>query len=110
MIWNLYADNKDLKAKRAADHLEYKKLCSDYENYVHSHRIAHLNAKDSDLRIRDRYNRENQALEARIADLEAALDAKSTLALTAQIRVDQLERAALEGHPMANANDIKATE
>jgi chromosome condensin MukBEF ATPase and DNA-binding subunit MukB len=97
MIWNLYADNKDLKAKRAADHLEYKKLRSDYDNCVHAAGMDRRSEKETALRRADRYHRESQDLVTRIADLEAALDAKSTLALTAQIRVDQLERAAREG-------------
>jgi hypothetical protein len=96
MIWNVYAENKKLKAKRAADFLEYKKLRSDYDAYVHAVGKDHRNSKDTEKRILERAHRERKALESRVVDLEAALDAKSTLALTAQIRVDQLELAALE--------------
>ena len=95
MIWRGYAENKELKAKRAADCLEHKKLRSDYESYVHRTGRDYREARDTAELVFYRHHSDMQTLEARIADLEAALDLKSTLALTAQIRVDQLERAAL---------------
>ena len=96
MIWNLYADNKDLRAKRAVDSLEFKKLFSKYENYVHSAGEDYRNQRERHQRTLDWVDNERRDLEAWIIKLEADLDAKSTLALTAQIRVDQLERAALK--------------
>ena len=98
MIWRVYAENKELKAKRAADCLEHKKLRSDYESYVHRTGRDYREARDTAERVFSRHNRDMKTLEDRIDDLQAALDLKSTLALTAQIRIDQLERAALEGN------------
>jgi chromosome condensin MukBEF ATPase and DNA-binding subunit MukB len=97
MIWNVYAELKDMKAKRAEDRLEYRKLRSDYDSQVHNSGRDSRAARDREQRILDRSHRESQTLKARIADLEKALDLKATLALTAQIRIEQLERAALGG-------------
>ena len=94
MIWNVYAENKELKAKLDVANLEIKKRRADEDNKMHDSGQDYRNAQSRQKMIVERMQDERTALQDRIAQLEKALDLKSTLALTAQIRIDQLERAA----------------